>query len=165
AGGTSGILWGLLLETIGEAFATTAAPDAASVAGGVRLGAAAVARVGRADLGDKTMLDVLIPFADRLDAAAERGASLAVAWSDAADRAGPDAAATAGLRPRVGRARPLAERSIGTPDAGAVSMALCVKAVAGVLNAADRTDVGPTNAGATNAGPDEGDNDREETQS
>ncbi|WP_156038463.1 DAK2 domain-containing protein, partial [Actinoalloteichus caeruleus] len=37
---------------------------------------------------------------------------------------------TANLVPRVGRARPLAERSVGTPDAGAVSMALIVRTVA-----------------------------------
>ena len=43
------------------------------------------------------------------------------------------AQATAELRPKVGRARPLAERSVGTPDAGAVSMGMCVTAVAEVL--------------------------------
>jgi dihydroxyacetone kinase len=40
---------------------------------------------------------------------------------------------TAQLRPRVGRARPLAERSIGTPDAGATSMGLILDAVASVV--------------------------------
>ena len=41
--------------------------------------------------------------------------------------------ATKNLRPRVGRARPLAEKSLGTPDAGAISMALCLRVVGEVL--------------------------------
>uniref|UniRef100_UPI0012F62235 DAK2 domain-containing protein n=1 Tax=Actinoalloteichus spitiensis TaxID=252394 RepID=UPI0012F62235 len=44
------------------------------------------------------------------------------------------AEATADLVPRMGRARPLAERSVGTPDAGAVSLALIVRAVRDVLS-------------------------------
>jgi dihydroxyacetone kinase len=43
------------------------------------------------------------------------------------------AADTAPLVPRLGRARPLAERSVGTPDAGATSMALCVHTLGPVL--------------------------------
>ena len=39
------------------------------------------------------------------------------------------AEATKGLLPKIGRARPQAERSYGTPDAGAVSMAMCIRAV------------------------------------
>ncbi|MCV7011287.1 DAK2 domain-containing protein, partial [Mycolicibacterium madagascariense] len=39
-------------------------------------------------------------------------------------------AATADMRPKVGRARPLADRSVGTPDAGATSLAMCAHAVA-----------------------------------
>ena len=40
------------------------------------------------------------------------------------------AEATAGMRPKVGRARPLAERSVGTADAGATSLAMCAHTVA-----------------------------------
>jgi D-erythrulose 4-kinase len=40
------------------------------------------------------------------------------------------ARSTADLRPKVGRARPLAERSVGTPDAGATSLAMCRRTVA-----------------------------------
>ena len=65
--------------------------------------------------------------------AAAKGAPLATAWTGAAEVAEQAAQATAQLRPRVGRARPLAEKSIGTPDAGAVSMALCLRTVGGVL--------------------------------
>jgi D-erythrulose 4-kinase len=43
------------------------------------------------------------------------------------------AAETAELRPKVGRARPLAERSAGTPDAGAISLAMCTHVVAELI--------------------------------
>jgi len=52
------------------------------------------------------------------------------AWRSAADVATDAASATAELRPKVGRARPLAERSVGTVDAGATSLAMCAHAVA-----------------------------------
>ncbi|HEY1176916.1 MAG TPA: DAK2 domain-containing protein, partial [Phytomonospora sp.] len=52
----------------------------------------------------------------------------------AADVAVAAAEATRELVPKVGRARPLADRSVGTPDPGAVSLALCARAVAGVLD-------------------------------
>jgi dihydroxyacetone kinase len=77
------------------------------------------------------MLDSLFPF---VEAYAERVASGEPdAWARAADIATDAAAATAGLAPKVGRARPLAERSLGTPDAGATSMALCLVAVGDIL--------------------------------
>uniref|UniRef100_UPI0005A7967E DAK2 domain-containing protein n=1 Tax=Paracoccus sp. PAMC 22219 TaxID=1569209 RepID=UPI0005A7967E len=62
-----------------------------------------------------------------------QGAALADAWDAAARAASAAADATAGLTPRLGRARPLAERSIGHPDAGAISLALCARVVAGAL--------------------------------
>jgi dihydroxyacetone kinase len=55
------------------------------------------------------------------------------AWQRAAEDAETAAQATADLKPKVGRARPLAERSLGTPDAGALSFALCVRTAAAVL--------------------------------
>ncbi|WP_329812732.1 DAK2 domain-containing protein, partial [Streptomyces sp. GSL17-113] len=53
-----------------------------------------------------------------------------------ADVARTAAEATAELRPRLGRARPLAERSIGTPDPGATSLAMVLGAVADTVRPA-----------------------------
>ncbi|OSC56639.1 hypothetical protein B5181_34045, partial [Streptomyces sp. 4F] len=61
------------------------------------------------------------------------GLALTEAWDRAATAATEAAAATAGLLPRKGRARPHAEKSLGTPDAGAHSLALITRAVHGVL--------------------------------
>lgn len=84
--------------------------------------------MGKAEPGDKTLLDALIPFHEALDAEPAQGP--ATAWSRAAAQARAAAAATAELRPRVGRARPLAERSVGHADPGATSLALILNAVA-----------------------------------
>ncbi len=130
AGGTSGVLWGSALEVAGGALGDDA--DAYGTADAARAARAALAKMeelGGARPGDKTMLDALGPFADELGRQAEAGASLGNAWAAAAAVAKKAAEETKGLVPKVGRARPAAERSLGTPDAGAISMALCMKAV------------------------------------
>ena len=88
---------------------------------------------GKAQVGDKTMVDVLVPFADALAAAVGEGDPLPAAWSRAAEAASKAARDTADLVPRMGRARPHAERSLGTPDAGATSLAMIVNAVHSAL--------------------------------
>jgi hypothetical protein len=57
------------------------------------------------------------------------GASLSQAWRAAADVAAKAAADTAPLTPRLGRARPLANRSVGHPDAGAISLAMVLRRI------------------------------------
>ncbi|MFE4796118.1 dihydroxyacetone kinase family protein [Streptomyces sp. NPDC056708] len=133
AGGTSGALWGVVLRAIGTALGDTDRPTAPVVAAGVAQASAGVMRLGGAEVGDKTMVDVLVPFAAALTTATGEGQSLPAAWDTAASTAAAAAAATAGLLPRMGRARPHAEKSLGTPDAGAHSLALIVRAVHPVL--------------------------------
>jgi dihydroxyacetone kinase len=135
-GGTSGALWGVLLGGVADGLTDDGEGyPAPRVAAAVSLGRDRVAEVGRAAVGDKTMLDALVPFVDALRTAVGSGVSLGAAWSGAAQVATEAAAATADLRPRVGRARPLAERSLGSPDPGAVSLALCLTAAGSVLAA------------------------------
>ena len=61
------------------------------------------------------------------------GARLAEAWAAAANASTLAAAATADLLPLMGRERPHAEKSLGTPDAGAHSLALIVQRIAIIL--------------------------------
>jgi dihydroxyacetone kinase len=98
----------------------------------------------KAELGDKTMLDALFPFVDTLVERADAGASISAAWRSAADTCRGAAEATASLVPKIGRARPLAERSVGTPDPGAISLALIVTAVGNVLGDAEADISGAT---------------------
>ncbi|MHB9758170.1 dihydroxyacetone kinase family protein [Streptomyces sp. BYX5S] len=133
AGGTSGVLWGAALEAFGRSLDDSAESYAAAdLAAGVGAFADSVRDLGRAAPGDKTMLDALLPFADTLRRAVESGAEPRAAWCVAAEEATRAAGATKELRPKVGRARPLADRSVGTPDAGATSLALIVTALGGL---------------------------------
>jgi D-erythrulose 4-kinase len=133
AGGTSGALWGMALRAVGDAVGDSEAPDAPAVAAGVAGAAAAIMDFGKAKTGDKTLVDVLVPFRDALAAGVSAGQSLTEAWGAAAAVAEQAAEDTALLLPLMGRARPHAEKSLGTPDAGAVSMALIVRAIHNTL--------------------------------
>jgi len=136
AGGTSGALWGLGLRVLGTSIGNQTKPDAQQVSDGVAAALRSIQQVGKADIGDKTLVDVLAPASDALSAAVANGNGLGAAFAVAADVAQKAAQATADLLPKLGRARPLAEKSLGTPDAGAVSMALAFGAVSRAL--ADR---------------------------
>ena len=133
AGGTSGALWGLMLRTMGAAIGDADAPNAQGVAHAVDQARHAVIDVGKAEIGDKTMVDALTPFADTLLAGVNAGAGLANAWARASAAAAVAAQATAQLLPKIGRARPHAEQAVGTPDPGAVSLAGIVDAISDVL--------------------------------
>jgi dihydroxyacetone kinase len=133
AGGTSGVLWGAGLRSFGAVLGNEARPGPAQVAEGTRAFLQALTDLGKASPGDKTLLDALVPFVEAVERAVRAGRGLPEAWADGAAAAEAGARATAELSPRVGRARPLAARSIGTPDPGAVSFALCARAMAPVI--------------------------------
>ncbi len=133
AGGTSGVLWGLFLETAGQRLGNTDDPSAGAVADAVAAGLHEMAEIGGARAGDKTLLDALIPFSDTLTERTGAGEPLAQAWTAAAEVATRAARDTADLVPKVGRARPLADKSRGTPDAGATSLAMLAEAVGELL--------------------------------
>jgi dihydroxyacetone kinase len=133
AGGTSGILWELLLEGVGKGLGNTETVTAERLAGAVQSSAQHLQGFSKAELGDKTMLDALFPFVDTLVGQVDSGAPLSDAWRSAAGACRTAAEATAPLTPKIGRARPLADRSVGTPDPGAVSLGLIVTAIGDVL--------------------------------
>jgi dihydroxyacetone kinase len=135
AGGTSGALWGVILNALAARLGDEGRPDAAAVAAGVAAGAAGVMAYGKAEVGDKTLVDALVPFSSTLTGAVDSGASLTDAWRTAADAATRAAAASADLLPRMGRARTHGHNSVGTPDPGAHSLALIVTAVGETLAA------------------------------
>lgn len=137
AGGTSGILWGVLLDGIGQGLGNTEEVTAERVAAAVQQAVEKLQGFSKAERGDKTMLDALFPFVETLTAETGSGQSLGTAWNKAAEAAVAAAESTAELTPKIGRARPLAERSVGTPDPGAVSLGLIVTAVGEVLASPD----------------------------
>jgi dihydroxyacetone kinase len=133
AGGTSGALWGLGLRSAGTVLGNNCPVTPALVAEGVTRALESVMTLGGAKPGDKTLVDAFVPFSATLSAAIYAGTPLVAAWKQAADVADAAAKNTANLVPRLGRARPLAERSKGHRDAGAVSFALAAHAILQVI--------------------------------
>ena len=124
AGGTSGVLWGAGLRAFGESLGNDEAPEPAGLAAAVTAFAARITDLGKAEIGDKTMVDALLPFAETFSERVSEGVLPERAWAEAASAATSAAQATAALRPLKGRARPLAEKSLGTADPGATSLAM-----------------------------------------
>ncbi|AVH98928.1 dihydroxyacetone kinase subunit L [Streptomyces sp. WAC00288] len=119
-GGASGPLYGTLLRSAGKALGDEERVGRERLAEAFGAGVEAVARLGGAQVGDKTMLDALLPAAE------------ALRESFAAARAAAEegALATVPLRARKGRASYLGERSVGHQDPGATSSALLFAALA-----------------------------------
>lgn len=132
AGGTSGVLWGASLEAAANTLEDTAESfSAEDLVTAVSAFADSMVTLGGAAVGDKTLLDALLPFRDALVAS---DAALPQAWQQAARTAQESAEGTKDLRPQKGRARPLAEKSLGHPDPGAVSMAMILELVGSRLS-------------------------------
>ncbi|MEV7086236.1 dihydroxyacetone kinase family protein [Streptomyces sp. NPDC093085] len=123
AGGTSGAIWAVILRAIGRELGDEREATRHDLAAGLRRAVTEVTAFGKAAVGDKTLVDALVPLADTFAGAVAAGEPFAVAWPKAAAAATAAADATATLLPRLGRARTHGERSLGTPDPGAVSLA------------------------------------------
>ncbi|PNI08376.1 D-erythrulose kinase [Arthrobacter sp. AFG7.2] len=134
AGGTSGALWGSALVAAGRSLGTKDSYRGGDAAAVVTSFVDAITTLGKAVPGDKTMVDALLPFRDAFLAAFDGGAPVAGAVASGAAAAQAAADATASLRPLKGRARPLAEKSLGHPDPGAVSFALIAGRIAEYLD-------------------------------
>jgi dihydroxyacetone kinase-like protein len=130
-GGASGPLYGSLLMAMGKAGAPQ---DVDGVAEAFGQGIEAVKRRGRSDVGEKTMLDVLVPTLHALRAGAADGAATGELSAKVRAVAADALAATAPMRATKGRASFLGERSIGHLDPGARSSALLIEAVCDVLD-------------------------------
>jgi D-erythrulose 4-kinase len=137
AGGTSGALWGSAVRAAGRTLGNKVSYQRADAPAAVIAFTDAITALGKAVPGDKTMVDALLPFRGAFQSAFNGGAPVAEALAAGAAAARKAADATASLRPRKGRARPLAEKSLGHPDPGAVSFALLADRVADYLGSAD----------------------------
>lgn len=131
AGGSSGALYGMMMTAMGQKIG--AEPTAASLVSAMTASRDALAKLGKAKVGDKTMLDTLDPFVTAFTAQVSAGAGLAQAWNAALPAAVTGAASTTDLPAKRGRSARLAERSIGHPDPGAYSMLYILQVVGAVL--------------------------------
>ena len=127
-GGASGPLYGTFFLRAGAACPDVPEVQAADVAAMFRAGIDGIVQRGKADLGDKTMVDALIPARDAMAGVDDVGTIMERAA--AAAEAGMQA--TIAMQARKGRASYLGARSVGHADPGATSAYLLMRAAADV---------------------------------
>lgn len=130
-GGTSGPIWGTAFLRAAAAVADKPELEPADAVTMLRAATEGIKKRGNSDLGDKTLLDALIPMTDTIEASlADADASGRSVAAAAAAKAREAADATTSMQAMRGRASYTGERSIGSPDAGAVAVAVMAEQVA-----------------------------------
>jgi len=132
-GGTSGPIWGTAFLRAGVTAGTAKTLEPAQVIAMLRAAIEGIKARGKSDVGDKTLLDALVPAVDTLEERVDAGDDAAVALRAAAVVARERAEATRSMQAMRGRASYTGERSIGTLDAGAVAVAVMFEALADQL--------------------------------
>jgi len=126
-GGTSGPIWGTAFLRAGGALTDKPQPSGEEVIAAFRAAIEGIKQRGNTDLGDKTLLDALVPAVDVLEAELPGGAGRAI--EKAAVQARESAEGTKGMLAQRGRASYTGERSRDSVDAGAVGVAVMFEAV------------------------------------
>jgi phosphoenolpyruvate---glycerone phosphotransferase subunit DhaL len=129
-GGTSGPLWGTAFLRAGNAAGAVTELSAGQVVAMLRASIDGIKARGRSDVGDKTLLDALVPAVDVIEMHVSDGADAATTLRAAAVSARERAEATRQMQAMRGRASYTGERSIGSLDAGAVAVAVMFEALA-----------------------------------
>jgi len=128
--GSTGPLMGSLLMGMVEPVGDAEQIDTPLLASMFEAGLAKLRAISKAEVGDKTMIDALVPAVEALKNAAAEGDSVADALEKAAAEAEAGAERTKDFQARFGKARNLGERSIGYQDPGATSMAMLFRGFA-----------------------------------
>ncbi|HDP77171.1 MAG TPA: dihydroxyacetone kinase subunit L [Mesotoga infera] len=123
-GGASGPIWGNAFLSASRVSKGKESLEIADIAELFQAMVDGVQKVGKAELGDKTLLDSLIPFKDSLKESAKLNESIEEAFEKAVTRAEEGAESTKTIVATKGRARYLGDRSIGAYDAGARAVAV-----------------------------------------
>jgi dihydroxyacetone kinase-like protein len=129
-GGAGGPLYGTLFMQMGTATAGKSELEPRDWAAALEAAVNGVQARGKAEPGDKTMIDALIPGRDALKTALAEGASLGDALRKSAEAAEQGMRDTVPLVAKKGRASYLGERSAGHQDPGATSSHLLLEAAA-----------------------------------
>ena len=126
-GGASGPIWGSAFGGAARAAKGKEELELKDIALMFEEAVLAIQKRGGASLGDKTLLDALIPATEALKEAAEEGKAYRAAFMDALTAAEEGAEATKDIVATKGRASYLGERSLNHPDAGAAAIAIIFK--------------------------------------
>jgi len=129
-GGTSGPIWGTAFLRAGATAGTADQLEPAQVIAMLRAAIEGIKARGKSDVGDKTLLDALVPAVDVIEEQAGAGQDAATTVRAAAVIARERAEATRSMQAMRGRAAYTGERSVGTLDAGAIAVAVMFEALA-----------------------------------
>jgi len=129
-GGTSGPIWGTAFLRAGSTAGAADRLEPAQVVAMLRASIEGIKARGKSDVGDKTLLDALVPAVDAIEEHVGSGDNTAGTLRAAAVVARERAEATRSMQAMRGRASYTGERSIGTLDAGAIAVAVMLEALA-----------------------------------
>ena len=129
-GGTSGPIWGTAFLRAAISVKDKNDISQADVVAMLRSAIEGIMKRGGASLGDKTLLDALVPLTDAIEADLDKGLDGKAVAQHAAEVARAAAEETAKLEAHRGRASYAGERSIGSPDPGAIAIAVLSERVA-----------------------------------
>lgn len=134
-GGSMGPLYGGFFLAMSEVLDEAGTLDQESFGLALSRGVDAVQEVGGAQVGDKTLIDTLVPARDAYQAALAAGRSFAECLREMVNAAEQGQLSTKALQARLGRSARLGERSIGVLDAGATSCYFILKSLADSVQA------------------------------
>lgn len=129
-GGSMGPLYGMMFSDMADTVAGKDSVDGAAFAAMLRAGLDGVATIGSAKVGDKTLMDTLVPASQAMDAALADGADFSTALQAMQDAAEKGRDSTVDMVAKIGRSSRLGERSRGVLDAGATSCHLILDTMA-----------------------------------
>jgi len=129
-GGSSGPLLGTFFLRAGATCTGKSELAAADIVALFQAGVEGLQQRGKAERGDKTMMDAWFPAVDAMRGALEAGGGLADVLDRGAAAAEAGAQSTVAMQARKGRGSYLGERSVGHPDPGAIAAAMMLKAAA-----------------------------------
>ena len=141
-GGTSGPIWGTAFLRAGAVAAGKMALEPSDVVAMLRAAVEGIKQRGQAELGDKTLLDALVPATDALERELDAGNGSTAAIQAASVAARAAAEATKDMVARRGRAAYTGERSRGSVDAGATAVAVMLERISAAWAAAESEEDG-----------------------
>ena len=134
-GGSMGPLYGVMFTQFAEAIDKVPSIDAKTFSAMLTNGLDGIQSIGSAQVGDKTLLDALVPGIAAFNAATAAGKPFTEALDDLVAAAEKGRDSTKNMVAKVGRASRLGERSRGVQDAGATSCALILRSLASAVQA------------------------------
>ena len=131
-GGAMGALYGTFFLKLSQESSDKSEVNLSDLVAMFQTGERGILDIGKANLGDKTLIDTLSPAVRAIEAAEKEGKKLAVALVDFEQAAKQGMESTRDMLAKMGRASRLGERTIGHQDAGATSCYFILRSLAAV---------------------------------